>query len=72
MTLKYKFLTILIFQIVKTLGRASNILQKTPLRLEHTILGKTATKKKPRNTQVQTGLYKEAATIQRLERFARS
>jgi hypothetical protein len=36
-------------------------------------LEKTATKKKkPRNTQVQTGLYKKAATIQRLERFARS
>jgi hypothetical protein len=35
-------------------------------------LEKTATKKKPRNTQVQTGLYKAAATIQRLERFARS
>jgi hypothetical protein len=28
--------------------------------------------KKPRNTQAQTGLYKEATTIQRLERFARS
>jgi hypothetical protein len=27
---------------------------------------------KHRNTQVQTGLYKEAATIRRLERFARS
>jgi hypothetical protein len=28
--------------------------------------------KKTRNTQVQTGLYKEVATIQRLERFVRS
>jgi hypothetical protein len=36
-------------------------------------LEKTSTKKKnPRNTQVQTVLYKKAATIQRLERFARS
>jgi hypothetical protein len=34
-------------------------------------LEKTATKK-VRNSQVQTALYKEAATIQRLERFARS
>ena len=33
--------------------------EKTPLRLKHTIIGKRATQK-PRNTQVQTGSYKEA------------
>jgi hypothetical protein len=36
------------------------VCKKTPLRLKHTILGKTVTKKKTRNTQVQTGSYKEA------------
>jgi hypothetical protein len=37
------------------------VCERTPLRVEHTILGKTATKK-TQDTQVQTGSYKEAVT----------